>query len=142
VILPADVVVLAPQTGTANMGDVTDEASPCRFWLPGVPRFALVSLRALFVGGTGTAELLIRKDHSRGSNFDFKDWRISDAGTDGTARVSFRIPEDEIYHYIYDMNPQNAIQDQLVVTWTNPDSGTMRWSLEVGLIDAANIVRG
>ena len=49
------------------------------------------------------------------------------SGTDDVAFIYFRVDKDEQDRWAF------AGGDLLVPEWTNPDSGNMRWALEVGL---------
>ena len=66
------IIQLFTQTGTGDMGDVTDVSSVARFSLPGVERYVLVTLRALFTGGSNSEHMVLRVDDRHGPNFPFK----------------------------------------------------------------------
>ena len=53
-------------------------------------------------------------------------------GTDGAGGpvVDWRVPVEEYPRYTYQAG------DVLVWDWTNPNAGTMRWAIEMGLADA------
>ena len=125
------------QTGTANMGDVTDELSIARFALPNAERYVLATLRALFTGGTGKADLVLKIDHRQGVDFRFTPVTLPDSGTDGEPIIEYRVPEDELFHLIFLRDLATGKQDVAVLEWTNPN--TQRWSVEVGLIDVARL---
>jgi len=122
--------------GDGNMGDVSKRESKGRFSLD-VDRFALAFVRARFVSGTGTASIKLRLDHpleltyQAGSEslYDFTLWQWDTMGTTGTATLNDRTPEDELHHWTFERG------NVLVFEWTNPQAGTMRWALEVGLLD-------
>ena len=96
--------------------------------------------RVHFAGsGTGTATLTLKVDSQAGPNWDatLRTWTgagVSSAA--GDADVFFRVPEDELVHYLFQAN------DEGVFEWTNPDSGNIIWGIEVGLIDAAQFNQG
>lgn len=121
-------------TGLGDMGDVTDVHSVCRWRIDGAV-FVPVFVRAKFTDGTGSATLSIKKN-TLGDTvnlYDFTLKEIATAGTSGKANVSLTYLADELYGF-----PLYGGED-LVLEWTNPDAGTMRWAVEVGLIDAASI---
>ncbi len=131
-------VTMFQQTGTGNMGDVTDESSVARFSMPGADRYVLAVVNGLFTGGSGTgADLVVRVDHRRGPSFDFHHVKFEKMGTDNNERLAYRVPEDDLFHHVYLRDAPTNKQDVIVLTWTNPDSGNMRWAIEVGLIDVA-----
>lgn len=133
-----NIVIFSEQTGTGDMGDVTDESSIARFALPSADRYVLAVVRALFTGGSGTgAPLVVRVDHRRGPDFDFHHMSFEKMGTDDGNRLEYRVPEDDLFHHLYLRDEPTGKQDVIVLTWTNPDAGNMRWAVEVGLIDVA-----
>lgn len=138
-MIDPNTITLFEQTGVGNMGDVTDKASIARFSLPSASRYVLATIRGLFTLGTGKANMVMRTDHRRGPPFDFHNQTFEDMGTDGDAILEYRVPEDEIFHHLYVKDFATGKQDALVLTWTNPDSGTMRWAIEVGLINVASL---
>ena len=129
------------QTGTGDMGDVTDVSSVARFSLPGVERYVLATLRALFTkddpAASGSADMVLRVDHRHGPNYHFKPVTFEGVGTSGITIVEYRVPEDEMYHLIFLLDQTTGIQDVAVLEWTNPN--TQRWAVEVGLIDVARL---
>lgn len=140
-----DPAIIQPftQSGIGNMGDVTDPDSIARFWLAAADRFVIATVRALFTGGTGAgADMVLRIDHRHGVNYDFSPVTFPDSGSDDTAIWEYRVPADELYHLIFVTDPATRQQDKAVFEWTNPDPGNMRWSLEVGLINVADLRRG
>ncbi len=127
---PKDIIVQR-DGGTANMGDVTDETDrKARFGLT-YARFALVLVRAHFGDANGTADMTLKLDSTHGQFFDTTLWTFRGVGrtaADGDADRHFRIPADELLHWIFEPG------DALVFEWTNPDSGNQHWGLEVGLM--------
>lgn len=129
-------------SGTSNMGSLTfgrtidgsvDSNDRARFWIPN-KRFALLSVRVHFSLGTGTStDCVINIDSGLDEAHDATLMTIANAGTDGDD-VHFRIAENDMQHWIFD----GTRGDKLVLTWANPDDGTMRWGAEVFLypIDA------
>ena len=133
------IIQLFTQTGTGDMGDVTDVSSVARFSLPGVERYVLATLRALFTGGSSSADMVLRVDHRHGPNYHFKPVTFEGVGTSGTTIVEYRVPEDEMYHLIFLRDLATGMLDVAVLEWTNPDAIKMRWAVEVGLIDVAQL---
>jgi len=131
------IIKMFEQTGTGDMGDVTDQSSIARFSMPGVDKYVLAVIRGLFTGGSGSAELVVRTDHRRGPNFDFTPVTFERMGTDDNDRLEYRVPEKDLFHMVYFRHDATRIQDAIVLEWTNPDAGNMRWAIEVGLIDVA-----
>ena len=131
------IIQLFTQTGTGDMGDVTDVSSVARFSLPGVERYVLATLRALFTGGSNSEDMVLRVDHRHGPNFHFKPVTWDATGTGGSPIIEYRVPEDEMYHLIFLLDKATGVQDVAVLEWTNPN--TQRWAVEVGLIDAAQL---
>lgn len=128
-------------SGTGDMGSVSNEYSVARFSLD-VPRFLPVFVRGTWTDLTGgtpaNADLAVRIDHNDTSGLhDHTLATFSDMGTGsgGNLNLHLRLQADELYAWIADQG------EYLVFEWTNPDSGYMRWALEVGLIDAA-LLRG
>ena len=134
------IIQFFPQTGTGNMGDVTDITSICRFVLPDAERYVVATVRVLFTGGTGMADMVLRIDHRQGVNFQFKPVTWEDVGTDGDAIIEYRAAKDELYHLIFLRDRTTGIQDVVVFEWTNPN--TQRWAMEVGLINVADLEGG
>jgi len=119
---------------TGDMGDATDKHSVCRWRIDGAIYFP-VFVRAKFTAGTGSATLSIIKSSDDDVNdlYDFTLQTVPTVGTSGTANVIVNYLPDEVATYVFFPG------DDLVLEWTNPDSGTMRWAVEVGLYDAANL---
>ncbi|MHC4735383.1 MAG: hypothetical protein ACYTDW_13135 [Planctomycetota bacterium] len=122
------------------MGDLADEHSPGRIAMPAVDlfdphrlavpvwQFCLIAFRLWFVGGSGNATVSLYRDSREGSGlYDslLRTWE--NCGTDGDkAHINHRISEvSDLYaeYLAYE-------GDEYVWTWTNPDTGTMRWVLE------------
>jgi hypothetical protein len=119
-------------TGVGNMGSVTSEASVARFGLD--DPFVLVWLKARATGGTGSAALTMKLDHTDRS--EVYDWTEAEAwagfGSDGDITdIDWRVPPEEYPRYSYGGG------ERLVFEWTNPDAGNMRWAIEVGLARAS-----
>ena len=132
-------------TGTSDMGSVTDRASKARFSL--AEAYVLVYFRARFgnasnaSGASGSATLEIRVDHHlrtheapTGTTMPSHAYRIDTfpaIGAGGTADINYRILPGEYGGFTFSKG------DILVWTWTNPDaSQEQRWDLEVGLAPA------
>lgn len=130
-------IVTQTATGQGDMGDVTSQLSVARFGLADVP-FALCFVRGRFVtlsGSGDNATLSLKLDHvEQNGIYDFllKSWdTMGTSGTGFKADLNFRLAADELYLWSY---PRDSI---LVFEWTNPDSGNIRWALELGLVDAS-----
>lgn len=129
-------------SGTGNMGSVTDRASVARFWLPGP--FVLVYFRARFgnafdaSGAANTNTMTIRVDSHRrvheaptGTTMPQHAYLIDEfpkSGIGDEADVNYRILPGEFGGFRFSKG------DILVWTWINPDTAQeQRWDLEVGL---------
>ena len=141
-------------SGTGDMGDVEKIEEGPRFSLDGADAYCLAYFRARFTGGTGAgADLTLRISHHArgnytddtnpvGSDFDFAPIVFETCGTDDVANVEFRVPDDELRHYRLDRCMLTQVLDQWCPTWANPNSGTMKWAIEIGLIDVRDIPNG
>lgn len=139
-MIDPNIIIPFEQTGVGDMGDVTDESSVARFVLPEAWRYVLATINGLFTGGSGTgADLVVRVDHRRGPLFDFHHVKFEKMGTDDNDRLAYRVPDDDLFHHVYLHDEPMMTQDTIVLTWTNPDPGNMRWAIEVGLIDVASL---
>ena len=115
--------------GTQSMGNVTKRTSVARFGLK-VP-YTLMFVRALFTGGSGSATMTMKLDRL-GDELDLYDftedtWLTLGVGGSAISTVRMVVPADEWPIYTY------PADHELVFEWANPNSGTMRWALEVGL---------
>lgn len=134
-----DRLVTLRATGNGDMGDVTDEESGARFRLDTfeqdgityeVDVWTFVGCRAQFTSGTGSATMALRVDHRDKSGL--YDWTLqqwASAGTGGIADIAHRVSALEDLFALYTF----FAGDELVFEWTNPDSGTMRWAVELFL---------
>lgn len=95
-------------------------------------RFRLVFVRCHFVGGAGTAALLMSIDSARGPAHDTCLFRMAQAGTNKD--VNLRIGGGD---HVEPSAWTFQAGDKLRLQWTNPDSGNMTWGLEVGLVLAS-----
>ncbi len=120
--------------GKADMGSVTDEADRlARFAVPeGWGRMAVVNVRIHFRdltgSATGTAVCVMHKDSGFGLPYDAEllEWAGNGSAEDGVLRNE---PND-MPHYVIEK------RDWLVFEWTNPDSGNINWSVEIGVVPA------
>lgn len=117
-------------TGVANMGDVTDRGSICRFGLP-VP-FLPTRFHGHVSGGSGSATLSLLLDHNdldsdAFHNFLYADW--ASFGTGGKTDVFWRVLDDELAGFV------STPPQEIVAKWTNPASGTMRWEIMLTLAE-------
>ena len=139
---PAD-IISQHWSGTGDMGSLdyiigADVNNAARFGLDG--KFVLIAIRGHFSGGTGHNALTVNLDSGFGPNYDFGLKTFPDVGTDGD-EVDFRIPAEELIHWIFDgSNGSDGSEgDVIVPTWTNPN--TQRWGLEVLLVPVGLIDR-
>lgn len=154
---PSELVVL-PDSGFRDMGSVTDVDSKGRFWLPVQKCYTLYGIRGMFAGGTGSANLAIRMDNARArpdvtayadgaagsmitSTFDFPLFTLNGVGTDGK-NINFRVWPQEYGAFTFWRNKQTQEYDHCVLEWTNPDSGSMFWAVEVLLWDTSAMPAG
>ena len=96
--------------------------------------WTFVAMRARFVAGTGSATLTLRLDHREQSGL--YDWTLREwpsAGTTGGKPAIHYRAADEADLWAVPF----FLGDELVLEWTNPASGTMRWYVEVFLAYAA-----
>lgn len=114
-------------SGTGDMATVTDAQPSPRFGL--AEPFLLLFLRAWFTGGSDSATMILKqKAIDEPSGFFDQDLRqFPQSGTGVEAFQDFRVQADELYHWRFNAG------DWIVPEWTNPNSGTMRWAIEVGL---------
>ena len=127
-------LVIRYDGGSGNMADLVFGAptnTEGRFSIPGGESFAVVYIRLHFASGSNTADVALHVDSHQESQFDTKLWKWQARGT-GTD-LNFRVPEDQIVHFTFQAG------DEMVLTWTNPDSGTMVWGAEVALIRTADL---
>lgn len=95
-------------------------------------KYRLVFVRCHFSGGTGTAAFMLGVDSDAGASFDTRLFTIMQAGTNKD--VHLRIDGGAVL----DPSPWTfQSNDKISVDWTNPDSGTMNWGLEIGLVLAS-----
>lgn len=114
---------------SANMGDVTNEASVARVWLGGAP-FSIVRILATFSGTSGSATLTLKVDNNRGTDFDhvIYDWESVGAGNN---RVLFHVPRDEREFFT------SFEGDPFVFEWTSPSAQS--WAISVVIDDASQL---
>jgi hypothetical protein len=91
--------------------------------------FKLVFVKAHFTGGTGTADFTISKDSREGSSWDIAEWVLKAKGVG--VDVNFYVPDDEREGGLF------GAEDNVKISWTNPDTGNTLWGLSVGLRDAS-----
>lgn len=88
----------------------------------------LVFVRCHFTGGSGTADFLLRLRSRLSADWDVVLHTLAARGTG--ADVHFIIPGDtNLEPSPWVLQPGDAVRCE----WTNPDSGVMKWGLEVGL---------
>lgn len=145
-VLPQNIVPVG-LFGDGNMGDVTVETSDARFGLDSVlpgGSYIPTMLKIRAFNGSGAADLTLKVDHRKGSKFDFTLRTWEDFGVGASAKytdIFLRISEDqELRDWQMWRDPSSLILDRLVLEWANPDSGTMEWAAEFGLVDAVNVM--
>lgn len=125
-------------SGTASMGNPDDETNRvARFTLPEPGRFLLVAILGKFTDGTGQADLTIhidRKPSQHAGRFAYLLYEVPDIGTDGK-QLHFHTTREERWAWIFEEG------DEIVLKWTNPDSGNMSWVVEVRLMNATNLIQ-
>ena len=129
-------IVRVRATGIDNMGDVSDpHGGAPRFGLrenAGKVPWVLLFVRGIFSLGTGSATLTMKIDHpDESQHFDFKEREWLTVGTGGTRNIQMIILPEELALFTYQWN------SELVFEWANPNAGTMRWAIEVGMARAA-----
>ncbi len=148
---PDELIVLT-DAGSGDMGDVTDEHSRARFSLErarstGVlpddvserDTAVIVSVRGSFIGDTGAtgkADCVAKVDSPLGGDFDKTLWTFPDRGVTvvgAQSTIHFRVPADELFVYYLAGARFDPKGDELVFEWTNPDTGKIRWTLEVAI---------
>ena len=128
---PSDIKVIAAG-GSDDMGPVTDPMSPARFTLD-ADRFMLVFVRVTTerinddAPGSDEADLTIKVDNGDGPQFDHALKVLKDVGPTTNATASMRVTDEEQSQWIFQRG------DEIVLEWTNPDAGDIRWAAEVGL---------
>ncbi len=140
IVHPKDVEKLTA-SGLGNMATLADESVSPRFDIEAV-RFALVYFRLVIQNGMGRADLTIYQRHRFRTGFhDFPLFEYVDIGELGgevNRTIDLRIQPQGLMHYTFDRGP-DGIMDSIAPVWTNPNSGTMRWAIEVGLVDVEKI---
>ncbi len=144
VIHPSSVQTFT-DSGTGDMGDVTDVDSKARFWLD-ADIWALQYIRGGFTGTAATASFAIRVDSRHAlpdvteviggspktTPFDFTLKTIELVGS-GSRMLNVRLDPEEYPSWMFRRG------DVLVLEWTNP--GTQHWAIEVGLFDVNDLQR-
>lgn len=128
-------IVTIRQSGSGNMGSVTDALSVARASLPS-PTYALKSLRVTFTAGTSSATLSLKRDSGYGTIYDTTLRTFLGVGNGGDS-VNFRVPDAELADYLFRTDPVTRMKDVAVLEWTDP--GTSSWLIEWGLVDGSLI---
>lgn len=112
----------------AGSGNIAYQVPP-QYTYPYQP-WALVFLRCHFSRETGsgssTADMTLQVQRDKDSKFDTLLYTFSAVGDD--ADVSLRIAAHERDQWYFDDG------DQLLISWTNPDSGNLWYGLTVGYV--------
>lgn len=120
-----DTVVTMRDSGTGNMGDVSDEENEVgRFELE--DDYLIEFVRITFTGGTGDATCTMYIDSAAGSQFDHPLHEWENAGTGNPCIL--RLDKEAARKY------RLCDGDDLVFEWTNPDAGNMQWAIEIGVV--------
>lgn len=111
-------------------GDLTDMASLTDFTVSGRFKFSrreqVRSVSVRFSAGSGTADIAFyRHDRNKGDWGVKHLWTETDRGTGADALLV--IPAGDARESFWLMDADN----DLVVIWANPASGTMQWIMEV-----------
>jgi hypothetical protein len=122
--------ILLQANGTENMGDVTNPNSICRFTMK-EDRWHVVYIRWKVTklsgdGGNANLAFYIDRKHITGLHI-YLLGTMRDMGDPGDLDMNLRIMPFEAEHWTFRRG------DELVLTWTNPDSGNMQWEVEVEL---------
>ncbi len=88
--------------------------------------FIPLFIRVHFVDGSGTADMDINIDSGDGPRFDMSLHTVKAVGTGND--VNWYLEGNDLHGWMLGMG------DRLVLTWTNPDSGTMLWGATAGLL--------
>lgn len=148
-------IVIQSDMGSGNMGDTGDWDSKARFWLNVERCYTVAFIRGTFIGGSGSANCLIKMDsrlvrpgvdaYSAGTAtgsvlatpFDHVIKTLTAVGTD-TKPIMVRPEWDEYPIYTFCRNRETDVFDVLVLEWPNPN--TQQWAVEVGLWDTSRIL--
>lgn len=129
-------IIVRSSSGAGNMGDVTNETSTARFWLPkrldksGKAEPWVLSWMRIHFGGTGsgtTAPVYIKVDSRLGPYHDTVLNVQKGQATAADADIFLRIERDEYEKWTF----QDG--DVIVVEWTNPDADNLTWGIEAGM---------
>ena len=71
---------------------------------------------------------VIKLDTIESGFYDYKLFTLLQVGA--TKQIHLRVPDDIIDVWMFGGG------QEVVLEWTNPDTGNMRWAVEVGLVDA------
>ena len=116
-------IIRARSMGTGNMGDVTVKTSVARAGsLSSV--WTMLYIRLHFSAGSGSATCQVQLDALESTLYDFIIDEFQAVGTGSD--VNFRLEPEDYVHWTFQP------RDDIVLTWTNPDSGTMTWGSEIG----------
>ena len=94
--------------------------------------FRLVFVRCHFVGGTGTADLVLELTSAQVNAYNAQ---LESIAAVGTGTDVFYTPGGTDIADPSSWSFQN--DDQVRIRWTNPDAGNMTWGLEVGMAISA-----
>ena len=100
-----------------------------------VPWF-LVFVRVHYSGGSGTAALALSIDGREPTQAE-QNVTLYPTGARGTGTdFNFVVPETE--YAAWSFTPD----EQLILTWSNPDAGNMVWAATIGVAPESAIIRG
>jgi hypothetical protein len=98
--------------------------------------FRLVFIRCHFSGPAGTASFVVRIGSRLGEDFGCTLLTVTAGVGADVLAVDFAGRHDDPSPFAF------AAGDELLIEWTNPSPGDMRWGLEVGLALSARPMMG
>lgn len=90
--------------------------------------FYLAFARCHFVGGSGLAHVTLSVRSGIGTTYDAQLFEVQSRGVGRDMNVQYQA-EEKRWPSPWLFGPR----DEVVFAWTNPDSGTMVWGLQVGI---------
>lgn len=129
---PRDVIRI-PFEGTANMATAGSLSTVPRVaWPNGL--WCLAFVRVHFSSGTGAADCTLSRDTrgEQGSSHNADLFVFRDRGTG--VDINFIVLPEEYAAWTFDRD------EELILRWTNPNSGTMRWAALIGIVPEDKIV--
>jgi hypothetical protein len=118
--------------GTGNMTGSDDVSTVGRFGIRD-EAWSLVYVRVHFEGGSGTASVTVTVRDRDSDIDDYDSTLIVFTGRGTGTDINFPVPDCQLDRGQWSFDRTQ----ELVFAWTNPQAGTMRWGIEVGLIPAS-----